>query len=376
MMLNLALKSLVTALCLSVTCWSIYMLVSVLPKNFEDESYFMKDSPPNEIPLAFDTIIPEGSDCSAVKSDRFDWFYNILLNATHLILNNQTLPLDYYHSRLTLFYEVDLQLRIPDEKNNRMMISEEIILFPDQDRLNATVLASFPRSGNSWLRSLVEGMTGFGTSSMYCDRHLMAKFRWECERSNRFLMKLHYPHKLDTLEALEESETRWIRWQKYEKCIYLVRNPYDSLLSYFMYKETKGEHDIKVDFPQGSLTAPRIKRMIARMKTHWLYWKKDAQLDNLVIRYEDLRRNPTAILLKVFLFLIPEQNEEADLPPTSLLDLYRRIALVVQNDLKNNGLVYATHRYATGYSLPYFSEDAKQLVSEELQDFLAELGYS
>lgn len=43
-----------------------------------------------------------------------------------------------------------------------------------------TALASFPRSGNSYLRSLVEKASGYQTSSVYCDSRLKPAFAGEC----------------------------------------------------------------------------------------------------------------------------------------------------------------------------------------------------
>ena len=43
-----------------------------------------------------------------------------------------------------------------------------------------TALASFPRSGNSYMRSLVEKASGYQTSSVYCDSRLKPAFPGEC----------------------------------------------------------------------------------------------------------------------------------------------------------------------------------------------------
>lgn len=53
-----------------------------------------------------------------------------------------------------------------------------------------TGFVSFPRSGNSYLRSLVERVTGFQTSSVYCDRSLVGGFKGECNHTNGFFVKV------------------------------------------------------------------------------------------------------------------------------------------------------------------------------------------
>lgn len=53
-----------------------------------------------------------------------------------------------------------------------------------------TGFVSFPRSGNSYLRGLVERATGFQTSSVYCDRGLARTFVGECNIELNFFVKV------------------------------------------------------------------------------------------------------------------------------------------------------------------------------------------
>lgn len=65
----------------------------------------------------------------------------------------------------------------------------------DGPALPRTAFASFPRSGNTYTRELVERATGFRTSSSYCDPGLRKAFLGECERGkgSYFFRKTHYP---------------------------------------------------------------------------------------------------------------------------------------------------------------------------------------
>lgn len=65
----------------------------------------------------------------------------------------------------------------------------------DGPPLPRTGFASFPRSGNTFTRELVERATGYRTSSMYCDPGLKDAFPGECDRGNGsyFFRKTHYP---------------------------------------------------------------------------------------------------------------------------------------------------------------------------------------
>lgn len=56
--------------------------------------------------------------------------------------------------------------------------------------LPRTALASYPRSGNTFTRLLIERATGWHTSSLYCDRELARAFDGECAlRKTGFLVK-------------------------------------------------------------------------------------------------------------------------------------------------------------------------------------------
>lgn len=76
----------------------------------------------------------------------------------------------------------------------------------------STALASYPRSGNTWLRTLVEKATGHLTSSLYCDRHLRRTFRSECDKTNRWLVKTHYP--VTSLRRFPDPQSHFRRFDR------------------------------------------------------------------------------------------------------------------------------------------------------------------
>lgn len=58
------------------------------------------------------------------------------------------------------------------------------------DVIPTTALASFPRSGSSYTRSLVERASGYQVSSIYCDWRLRPAFAGECDGlDSPFLVK-------------------------------------------------------------------------------------------------------------------------------------------------------------------------------------------
>lgn len=152
-------------------------------------------------------------------------------------------------------------------------------------------LASFPRSGNHWVRYLTEEATHIATSSLYRDRdhpHLTNMFPWGAyctdhgyEGQCRFptiedpiLVKTHYPFL--TRRKLEPDP---------KLTICLIRHPIDAFGSYHMYKGGK----------EGSkITKEKIIEYVQRWKSFYEYWEDQPTV--LFIRYEDLFENPESNL--------------------------------------------------------------------------------
>ncbi|KAF8057273.1 Wscd1 [Scenedesmus sp. PABB004] len=54
---------------------------------------------------------------------------------------------------------------------------------PPQEPRTTTALMTFPGSGNTWVRHIIETLTGYHTSSVYCDKSLQPVFTAECDDS-------------------------------------------------------------------------------------------------------------------------------------------------------------------------------------------------
>lgn len=116
----------------------------------------------------------------------------------------------------------------------------------DVSQWERVYLASFPRSGNHWVRFLVEEASHIVTSSVYKDSdypHLSRVFPWggyctdhgyagNCrypKASEAVLLKTHYPH-FSKSKLLEP--TRAVK-------ICLIRHPLDALYSFYVYQQKK-----------------------------------------------------------------------------------------------------------------------------------------
>lgn len=162
------------------------------------------------------------------------------------------------------------------------------ILFANE--WNTVYLASFPRSGNHWVRFLVEEATHITTSSVYRDKdypHLEICFPWGgyCtdhgfERQCRFprledpvLIKTHYPFLPRQIEPDPE------------RAICLIRHPIDSFWSFHIYKG--GNKDTQIDKND-------LQEFVQRWRNFYEYWESRSNV--LFVRYEDLQENPTFYL--------------------------------------------------------------------------------
>ena len=93
-------------------------------------------------------------------------------------------------------------------------------------------LASFPGSGNTWTRTLLEESTGIYTGSIYSDTSLVnAGFDGECIMSkNVIAIKTHATFNPGMKERVAV---------KFDGVIYIIRNLYDALVSEYSRRITK-----------------------------------------------------------------------------------------------------------------------------------------
>jgi len=220
-----------------------------------------------------------------------------------------------------------------------------------------SLLASYPRSGNTLLRKILEGLTGTITGSDTrpdrtlsralvrkglvgeglvgsCPIGLVEDWRMECLGRRRKaagggrtaeeiwddapsapypmatpVVKTHYPERRGHLPY----------WA--DRVILLVRNPYDAIESYFNMCLTN-THNLKLHESVRILEEHRalFEGMAAHESAIWAlfisYWRKacrESGVPLLTIRYEDILRHPEETVRRVVGFAMagrPLQNEE------------------------------------------------------------------
>lgn len=150
-------------------------------------------------------------------------------------------------------------------------------------------LATYPRSGNHWMRYLIEEATGILTGSVFCDPdppHEREPFPWggyapkggyegirrNPKHQDLIVIKTHFPM------AQEPFDQR-----KRIGVIRVVRHPVDTFYSLYVYSfKGKPYHP---DYP-----TDRLHKNIKLWREFQEYWNR--QNDVVTIRYEDLYNDP------------------------------------------------------------------------------------
>jgi hypothetical protein len=193
--------------------------------------------------------------------------------------------------KLCKFGFVHLFLRERDSRKGNPNMSVRFI--PRLISHERVILASYPRSGNTYLRRLLETYTGIVTGSdsrtnrPLCSSLLQCGFRGEgIVDSSVWVVKSHYPERMGYLKFPAQ------------RVILLVRNPWDAIESYFHMGLT-GTHDkVLHQDVLNSLTdtwaefVPNEAKVWANFHAYWCDWMLNSKLPVHLVRYEDLLARP------------------------------------------------------------------------------------
>ncbi|XP_059144285.1 WSCD family member CG9164-like [Physella acuta] len=161
----------------------------------------------------------------------------------------------------------------------------------------ATALVSFPGSGNTWLRFLIQEATGIFTGSEYNSKKLrMLGFLGEgVANSSTILVKTH---KCDAATL-----------KRYEKAVLLIRQPYEAIKAEFNRKYS-GRRKLNA-------TKDTIEKYWPVYYTeHQLYWVRFHEFWQtyrrplLVVMYKDLVQQTSVKLREILSFLKVDIDEE------------------------------------------------------------------
>lgn len=205
-----------------------------------------------------------------------------------------------------------------------------------KEKWQRVYLATYPRSGNHWMRNLIEEATHIATSSVYRDRepiHLEKPFPWggyaaengiegNCRYPNPreiVVIKTHFPSKMKTKYDLKSAN----------KIIRIVRHPLDAFFSHYMHHRTELP-------PNGKIPSRYVKESV----NNWIKFEKfwNHQPNVLTIQYENFYNEPHAnfkLIMETIGYQLPEEDLNraiAKFPPRG--GLYKHLNDYYPDDLE------------------------------------------
>lgn len=159
--------------------------------------------------------------------------------------------------------------------------------------LHDAFVASYPRSGSTWLRfMLLELLTGYSS---------------DFKKVNQLLPSVG-DHR-DAVPLLPEAgrliKTHEAYRRQYKKAVYLVRDARDVALSEHAYEKGLGRFDKGFDPFLRAFLSGKVNGYGSwqRHVNSWLDADSRADVELLVVRYEELRRNPEETLAHLLQFI-------------------------------------------------------------------------
>lgn len=165
-------------------------------------------------------------------------------------------------------------------------------------------LVSYPGSGNTWIRYLIEGAGGVFTGSVYGDMSIFNAGHWGELRNftdgSTFLQKTHH-------RAIYKKEhlNYTMKWRKNNvqqfngRAVLVIRNPFDAILSYYNFKRTQS-HTKKLDIKEFLTQEFKLFAFVGITRWYeiisdWLTYGSEIHL----IFYEELKEQPVGVVAEL-----------------------------------------------------------------------------
>lgn len=216
------------------------------------------------------------------------------------------------------------------------------------------LLVSYPRSGNTWMRLMLEALIGCVTGSdSRPDRSLSRQLRRQLSGEGRVdtpIVKTHWPERTGHVPFTAN------------KAILLLRNPYDAIDSYWNMNATCS-HSAKLHDSVYSQFTEKFDRLGRNEIEIWMkfhdYWM-NSRVELLVVRMEDLSLNLEGQLRRVAEFVGHPEAAET-----------RITGLVAQQRTGNRKIGYSLHRFT-----PQTLEYIQGFCEKRKVNWLKEFGYN
>jgi len=173
----------------------------------------------------------------------------------------------------------------------RQIAGRGVTVFPDD-----VFLVSYPRSGNTWTRFLLGNLLWQNDPVTFLN--IESRIPEIYFNPDRFMRALQRPRLLKSHESFQPH---------YPHVIYIVRDPRDVAISFYHHNVKAG--NIPDDYPI-SLFVPRFiagefDRIFGSWRDNVLSWTalRQGMPGFLLLRYEDMKRDPATVLAGVAAFL-------------------------------------------------------------------------
>lgn len=158
-----------------------------------------------------------------------------------------------------------------------------------------TILVSYPKSGNTWVRFMLANVMTNGEGDI--NFHSAVNYIPDIDVHKKIANKLKHPRILKSHQSYN---------RKFSRVIYIVRDPRDVYVSYYFYLQKKLKGDLKNinDFIRN------IDNYNISWRDHVTSWMNNIKESDLIIRYEDLIADPLENLKKMTEFCHLDSNEQ------------------------------------------------------------------
>jgi len=245
--------------------------------------------------------------------------------------------------------------------------------------LDKVLLASYPRSGNSFLRRLLEEHTGVVTGSdSRSNRTLSASllrfgFRGEgITDASVWVVKSHFPERMGYVRV------------RVHRGVLLVRNPFDAIESAFHMGLTN-THD-KVLHPEVMHGDPRVSalweefaaaeaRVWADFHFFWMHAAFARDFPVFIVRFEDVLVDPAAALASIQAFMSSSQPQTGCYRPPPQAAAAAPVVARAYTDAAGPGYAPKPQTRRSGKSLSQMSPALLQRVVASAGPCMHALGY-
>lgn len=304
---------------------------------------------------------------------------------------------------------------------------QSAIYYPRQWDIPKTALAAYPGSGLNWLRILLQKATGYLTSSTYPETPpttnttsdnaaFLSSFNSLGNSSNstqedsgeiihappetnHFLVKTHFP--LFIKNNVLDKFFPEILHQDFDRAIYLMRNPFDAIFTYFYRHEESlfvgrskevskepvedassmnGDFELEKDLvftvPLGSISPLDIRNYVKGYLMHYQYWRVST-LASYPLKFETLQGDLKSTLENLVTYLVPMPKEAV----TTLQQyhfrhmLRQKIECTLASNLPQEMGMITDLLNKENFSLKYYTKETLIFMALKLQAPICEYGY-